>query len=501
MDVIAVLLQGASTAITPDNLLYCLLGVTLGTLIGVLPGLGPIPTIAMLLPLTYSLPPVSSLIMLSGIYYGSQYGGSTTAILIKLPGESSSVVTALDGHEMARRGEAGKALAVAALGSFFAGSVTVLLLAVVAAPLAEVALSFSSTEYFALMLLGLVASITLASGSVYKALGMVLLGLLLGLIGRDTLTGGARLTFGIDALSDGVDFVAIAMGVFGIAEIIRNLETETTREAVAAKVGKLWLSLADFRRIAWPVLRGTGLGAALGILPGGGAMISSFASYALEKRLARDPSRFGKGAIEGVAGPESANNAGAQASFIPMLTLGIPSNPVMALMIGALIIQGITPGPNIVTDRPELFWGLVVSMWVGNLMLLVLNLPMIGIWVKVLKVPYKLMVPIITTICCVGMFTIESNVADIYIMAAFGLLGYVLLRLRFEPAPLLLGFIVGPLMEEHFRRAMLLSNGDPTVFVTRPISAVLVGLTVLILLLMLIPSVKKVQAEAVQEVA
>jgi len=501
MDVFAVLLQGAAIAVTPDNLLYCLLGVTLGTLIGVLPGLGPIPTIAMLLPLTYSLQPVSSLIMLAGIYYGSQYGGSTTAILIKLPGESSSVVTALDGHEMARRGEAGKALATAALGSFFAGTVTVLLLAVVAAPLAEVALSFSSTEYFALMLLGLIASVTLASGSLFKALGMVLLGLLFGLIGRDTFTGGARLTFGIETLADGIDFVAIAMGVFGIAEIIRNLETQTARETVAAKVRGLWLSLADFKRITGPVLRGTGLGAALGILPGGGAMISSFAAYALEKRLARDPKRFGQGAIEGVAAPESANNAGAQASFIPMLTLGIPSNPVMALMIGALIIQGITPGPNIVTDRADLFWGLVVSMWVGNLMLLVLNLPMIGVWVKVLKIPYKVMVPIITTICCVGMYTIESNVSDIYLMAAFGLLGYVLLRLRCEPAPLLLGFIVGPLMEEHFRRAMLLSNGDPTVFVTRPVSAILVGLSILVLVLMLLPSVKKVQEEAVQEAA
>ncbi len=500
MDAVAVLLQGAATAITLDNLLYCFIGVTLGTLIGVLPGLGPIPTIAMLLPLTYGLPPVSSLIMLSGIYYGSQYGGSTTAILIKLPGESSSVVTALDGHEMARRGDAGKALAVAALGSFFAGTVTILLLAVVASPLAEVALSFSSTEYFALMLLGLVASVTLASGSLFKALGMVLLGLLLGLVGRDTFTGGARLTFGIETLADGIDFVAIAMGVFGIAEIIRNLETQSAREAVATKVGRLWLSLADLRRVIGPVLRGTGLGAALGILPGGGAMISSFASYALEKRIAKDPKRFGHGAIEGVAGPESANNAGAQASFIPMLTLGIPSNPVMALMIGALIIQGITPGPNIVTDRADLFWGLVVSMWLGNLMLLVLNLPMIGIWVKVLKVPYKFMVPIITTVCCVGIYTIESNLADIYLMAAFGLFGYVLLRLRCEPAPLLLGFIVGPLMEEHFRRAMMLSNGDATVFVTRPVSAVLIGLSVLVLALMLVPSIKKVQSEAVQEV-
>ena len=499
MESLLFLAQGAATAISPENLLYCLLGVTLGTLIGVLPGLGPIPTIAMLLPLTYGLEPVSSLIMLAGIYYGSQYGGSTTAILIKLPGESSSVVTTLDGHEMARRGEAGKALATAALGSFFAGSVTILLLAVVAPPLAEVALSFSSTEYFALMLLGLIASVTLASGSLFQALGMVLLGLLLGLVGRDTFTGGARLTFGIEPLADGIDFVAIAMGTFGIAEIVRNLESKSERSAVAAKIGGMWLRLRDLKQIAGPVLRGTGLGAALGILPGGGAMISSFASYALEKRISRDPRRFGKGAIEGVAGPESANNAGAQASFIPMLTLGIPSNPVMALMIGAMIIQGITPGPNIVTDRADLFWGLVASMWVGNVMLLVLNLPMIGLWVKVLKIPYDLMVPVITTICCVGMYSIESNLADIYVMAGFGLIGYVLLRLKFEPAPMLLGFIVGPLIEEHFRRAMLLSNGDPSVFITRPVSATLIGLSVLILILMLMPSVKKVQSEAVQD--
>ncbi|BAF89548.1 protein of unknown function [Azorhizobium caulinodans ORS 571] len=448
MELLDNLSLGFSVALSLQNVFYCFVGVLLGTLIGVLPGLGPIATIAMLLPITFGLPPVSSLIMLAGIYYGAQYGGSTTAILINLPGESSSVVTAIDGHQMARQGRAGAALATAALGSFFAGTVATFLLAVFAPPLAELALKFGPPEYFALMVLGLVASVTLASGSVVKALAMIVLGLLLGLAGQDIYTGVPRLTFDLDELSDGFDFVALAMGMFGIGEIIRNLEDESQRSLVAAKVKSLLLTKDEFKAIIAPVLRGTVLGSFLGILPGGGAMLSSFASYSIEKKVSRTPGRFGRGAIEGVAGPESANNAGAQTSFIPMLTLGIPSNPVMALMIGALIIQGITPGPNVVTDKPDLFWGVIASMWVGNLMLVLLNLPLIGMWVRLLTVPYHVMYPAIIAFCCIGVYSVNNNTFDVYTMALFGILGYALVKLDCEPAPLLLGFVIGPMLEE-----------------------------------------------------
>ncbi len=499
MDLIDNLSLGFSVALSFQNLLYCFVGVLLGTLIGVLPGLGPIATIAMLLPITFGLPPVSALIMLSGIYYGAQYGGSTTAILINLPGESSSVVTAIDGHQMARQGRAGAALATAALGSFFAGTVATLLLAVFSPPLAELALKFGPPEYFALMVLGLVASVTLASGSVVKALAMIVLGLLLGLSGQDIYTGVPRLTFDIDELSDGFDFVALAMGMFGIAEIIRNLEDESQRSLVAAKVKSLMLTKDEFKQIIAPVLRGTILGSFLGILPGGGAMLSSFAAYSIEKKISKTPGRFGKGAIEGVAGPESANNAGAQTSFIPMLTLGIPSNPVMALMIGALIIQGITPGPNVVTDKPDLFWGVIASMWIGNFMLVLLNLPLIGIWVRLLTVPYHVMYPAIIAFCCIGVYSVNNNTFDVYTMALFGVLGYALVKLDCEPAPLLLGFVIGPMLEEYLRRAMLISRGDPLVFVTRPISAVLLALAVAALVVVLLPSIREKREEAFKE--
>ncbi|UDQ90344.1 tripartite tricarboxylate transporter permease, partial [Xanthobacter autotrophicus] len=455
--------------------------------------------IAMLLPLTFGLPPVSALIMLAGIYYGAQYGGSTTAILINLPGESSSVVTAIDGHQMARKGRAGAALATAALGSFFAGSVATLLLALFAPPLANLALQFGPPEYFSLMVLGLIASVTLASGSVVKAIAMIVLGLILGLSGQDIYTGTPRFTFDLPELSDGFDFVALAMGMFGISEIIRNLEDEHQRSLVAAKVKSLMLTKEEFKRIIAPVLRGTALGSFLGILPGGGAMLSSFASYSIEKKLSRHPQEFGRGAIEGVAGPESANNAGAQTSFIPMLTLGIPSNPVMALMIGALIIQGITPGPNVVTEKPDLFWGVIASMWVGNFMLVLLNLPLIGMWVKLLTVPYHVMFPAIIAFCCIGVYSVNNNVFDVYTMALFGLLGYALVKLDCEPAPLLLGFVIGPMLEEYLRRAMLISRGDPTVFVTRPISAVLLLLALAALVVVLLPSVQKGREEAFKE--
>ncbi|MCL8385457.1 tripartite tricarboxylate transporter permease [Xanthobacter aminoxidans] len=499
MDLLDNLALGFSVALSLQNVFYCFVGALLGTLIGVLPGLGPVATIAMLLPLTFGLPPVSALIMLAGIYYGAQYGGSTTAILINLPGESSSVVTAIDGHQMARKGRAGAALATAALGSFFAGSVATLLLALFAPPLANLALQFGPPEYFSLMVLGLIASVTLASGSVVKAIAMIVLGLILGLSGQDIYTGTPRFTFDMQELSDGFDFVALAMGMFGISEIIRNLEDEHQRSLVAAKVKSLMLTKEEFKRIIAPVLRGTVIGSFLGILPGGGAMLSSFASYSIEKKISKYPREFGRGAIEGVAGPESANNAGAQTSFIPMLTLGIPSNPVMALMIGALIIQGITPGPNVVTEKPDLFWGVIASMWVGNFMLVLLNLPLIGMWVRLLTVPYHVMFPAIIAFCCIGVYSVNNNTFDVYTMALFGLLGYALVKLDCEPAPLLLGFVIGPMLEEYLRRAMLISRGDPTVFVTRPISAVLLLLALAALVVVLLPSVQKGREEAFKE--
>jgi putative tricarboxylic transport membrane protein len=474
---------GFATALSPWNLLYAFVGCLLGTAVGVLPGLGPLATIAMLLPLTFSLPPVSALIMLSGIYYGAQYGGSTTAILINLPGESSSVVTAIDGYQMAKNGRAGQALATAALGSFFAGSVATVILALFAPPLADVALQFGPAEYFSLMVLGLVASVALASGSLLKAFTMIVLGLLLGLVGTDVETGTPRFTFDLPELADGLNFVALAMGVFGLGE----------------SVSGLWLSRDDFRRVIGPVLRGTGLGSVLGILPGGGAMLASFAAYTLEKRLSPNRAQFGKGAIEGVAAPEAANNAGAQTSFIPMLTLGIPSNPVMALMIGALIIQGITPGPNVVTDEPALFWGLIVSMWVGNLMLVLLNLPLIGMWVKMLTIPYHLLFPAIIAFCCIGAYSVNNNVFDVYAMAGFGLVGWVLIKLDFEPAPLLLGFVLGPMLEENLRRAMIISRGDASVFLTHPLSLALLLISAALLVVVLLPNIRAKREEAFQE--
>ena len=499
MDLLHNLSLGFSVALTFQNLLYCLAGTVLGTFIGILPGLGPAATIAMLLPLTFTLPPVSCFIMLAGIYYGAQYGGSTTAILLKIPGETSSVVTAIDGYEMARQGRAGTALATAAVGSFFAGTVTVFLLVFFSPPLANMALKFASPEYFAVMVMGLIAAVTLASGSVIKALAMVVLGLSLGLSGQDIFYGQYRLTFGLSALADGFDFVAVTMGLFGVAEVIRNLEDKSQRSMVTGKVKGLWLTMEDVKQIAAPVLRGTALGSLLGILPGGGAAVASFGSYSLEKAVARDPSRFGKGAIEGVAGPESANNAGAQTSFIPMLTLGIPANPVMALMIGVLIIQGITPGPNVMVEQPKLFWGLITSMWIGNLMLLILNLPLIGLWTRMLTVPYYLMFPSIVIICCIGSFNVGNNPFDVYMLAVFSAIGYIFVKLDCEPAPFLLGFVLGPMLEDHCRRALLISRGSPMIFLTHPISAALLGIAALALLAVLLPTVRKFRGEAFKE--
>ncbi|MET4803825.1 tripartite tricarboxylate transporter permease [Bradyrhizobium sp. LB11.1] len=499
MDLSGHLLLGLQTSMSPINLLYALMGCFLGTAIGVLPGLGPAATIAMLLPATFAMPPVTALIMLAGIFYGAQYGGSTTAILVNLPGETSSVVTALDGYQMARQGKAGRALAVAALSSFFAGTVCTLLIALFAPPLAEIALKFGPAEYFSLMALGLIASIVLAHGSILHALGMIILGLLLGLVGTDVNSGIQRYTFDLPELSDGIGFVIVAMGMFGIGEIVANLQHESTRDVSIKEVKGLWPTKEDFLRSIAPTLRGTALGSILGILPGGGAALASFGAYALEKKVSKNRHEFGKGAVEGVAAPEAANNAGAQMSFIPMLTLGIPANPVMALMIGAMIIQGVQPGPSVMTEQPELFWGLIVSMWVGNLMLLVLNLPLIGMWVKMITIPYRYLFPMIIVFCAIGVFSLNNAHFDVYLMALFGVVGYVFKKLDCEPAPLLLGFILGPMMEEFLRRALLLSKGDPLVLLTRPISAAMLALAVLLLGLVLFPAFLGTREEAFQE--
>jgi putative tricarboxylic transport membrane protein len=499
MELLANLGLGLSTSLTPLNLLYCLIGVFLGTLIGVLPGLGPTATIAMLLPVTFTLPPVSALIMLAGIYYGSQYGGSTTSILVNVPGEAASVVTALDGYQMARQGRAGVALTTSAVGSFFAGTVATIILALFAPPLAAVALKFGPAEFFSLMVLGLLAAIVLARGSLLHAAGMVVLGLLLGLVGTDVNSGAQRFTFGILRLADGIGFVVVAMGMFGLAEITRNLENEGDRSTVIKKVANLMPTREDWKRMIGPILRGTGIGSALGILPGSGSILGSFAAYAIEKKVSKNSKEFGKGAIEGVAAPESANNAGAQTSFIPMLTLGIPSNPVMALMIGAMIIQGIQPGPSVITEQPKLFWGIIVSMWIGNLFLVILNLPMIGMWVRIVSVPYQMLFPAILVFCSIGVFSLNNTEFDVYMMALFGVLGYIFVKLDCEPAPMLLAYILGPMMEEYMRRALLLSRGDPTVFITRPISAGLLALGALAIIAASLPAMHKKREEAFRE--
>ncbi|HWV20495.1 MAG TPA: tripartite tricarboxylate transporter permease [Devosia sp.] len=499
MDIIGFLGLGFSVALDPINILYCFIGVLLGTLVGVLPGIGPTATIAMLLPITFSLSPAAALIMLAGIYYGAQYGGSTTAILINLPGESSSAVTAIDGYQMAKNGRAGHALATAALGSFFAGTVGTLLLAFFAPPLARAALNFGAPEYFALIVLGLLVSIALAHGSILKALAMIVLGLLLGMVGQDIYTGTPRFTFGIRELYSGLNFVSVAVGIFGVAEILRNLENEKGRDVMVKSVSNLWLGKEEFKRIIAPVIRGTALGSVLGILPGGGHILASFASYSAEKRLSKNPAEFGHGAIEGVAGPESANNAAAQTSFIPLMTLGIPAHPVMALMVGAFILQGITPGPNVINDQPALFWGIIASMWIGNLLLVMLNLPLIGLWVKMLTIPYRALFPAIVLFACIGCYSINQNIFDVFAIGFFGIVGYVLIRLGCEPAPLLLGFVLGPLLEEHLRRAMIISRGDPMIFLERPISATLLGLALLAVLIAVLPSIRRKRKEVFVE--
>ncbi len=502
MDLINNLILGFGVAFTMQNLLYAFGGAVLGTLIGVLPGLGPVATIAMLLPSIYALDATPALIMLAGIYYGAQYGGSTTAILINVPGESSSVVTAIDGYAMARKGRAGPALAAAGLGSFFAGCVGTIIIAAFAPPLTELAFKFGPAEYFSLMVLGLIGAVVLASGSLVKAIAMILLGLLLGQINTDVISGVPRFSFDIPELTDGIGFVAIAMGVFGFGEIITNLgQPEESREVFTKDVKGLWPTKQDFKD-AWPaVVRGTALGSILGVLPGGGALLASFAAYTVEKKVPMKKGEvpFGQGNIRGVAGPESANNAGAQTSFIPMLTLGIPPNAVMALMVGAMTIKGIQPGPQVMTSNPQLFWGLIASMWVGNAMLVILNLPLIGIWIKLLTVPYRFLFPAIMVFCSIGLYTLNNSSFDVYAGALFAVVGYAFYKLGCEPAPLLLGFILGPMMEENLRRALLLSRGDWTTFMTRPLSAGLLVAALLMVVVVMLPSIKSKREVAFTE--
>jgi putative tricarboxylic transport membrane protein len=483
----------------PINIALCLIGALVGTLVGVLPGVGPLATIAMLLPITFGLHPVGALIMLAGIYYGAQYGGSTTSILVNIPGEASSVVTTLDGHQMAKQGRAGPALAIAAIGSFFAGTVATVIVAALGVPLTGLALKFGPAEYFSLMVLGLVFAVVLAKGSVPKAITMILFGLLLSMVGSDLETGASRMAFNIPELADGIGFVTVAMGVFGIAEIIRNLEGTHDRTIVNAKITGLMPTAKDLKDCVGPIGRGTVIGSILGILPGGGAVIAAFAAYTFEKKISKTPSMFGRGAIQGVAAPESANNAAAQTSFIPLLTLGIPPNAVMALMVGAMTIHGIVPGPQVMTKQPELFWGMIASMWIGNLMLLVINLPLVGLWVRLLRVPYRMLYPAILIFCCIGVYSLNSAPADVMMTAAFGLIGYWLIKHDFEPAPMLLGFVLGPLMEENLRRAMLIQRGDWTVFFSRPISGTLLVLALILLIISVLPMIRKRREEVFVE--
>ena len=491
MEIFQNLIFGFSVALSLQNLLYCFLGCLLGTLIGVLPGIGPLATIAMLTPITFSISPVAALIMLAGIYYGAQYGGSTTAILVNLPGETSAVVTCLDGYQMARQGRAGPALAIAAIGSFFAGTVCTLIIALFGPAIAELALEFGPAEYFSLMLMGLVAAAMLAQGDMVKSLAMVAMGLLLGTVGTDVNSGWRRFSFNIAELGDGIGFVVLAVGVFALGEIVANIGDSKKGAVFVAKVGSLFPSKDDIQRSSGPIVRGTLLGAFFGVLPGTGPAIASFSSYMLEKKLSKDPSRFGHGAIEGVAGPESANNADAQCKFIPMLTLGIPASGTMALMLGALMVHGIAPGPTVMTQRPDLFWGLIVSMWIGNLMLLVLNLPLIGLWTSLLKVPYRMLFPAIIVFSCIGIYSLNNSPFELYLTALFGLIGFLWMKFACPPAPMLLGFVLGPMMEENLRRAMLMSRGDPMVFLTQPISLGFVIATVLIVVVMMAPALRQ----------
>lgn len=483
---------GFDVAFSLSAFLYCVLGVTLGTFIGVLPGIGPIATIGLLLPVTFHLPGVEAIIMLAGIYYGAMYGGSTTAILLNLPGTAASVIVALDGHSMAKQGRAGPALVITTLASFFAACVAIVVVSAFAPPLAQFALRFGSAEYFTLMVMGLIAAAVLVQGSLLKGLAMVVLGLLLGLVGQDIVSGLPRFTFGRMELYDGIPFVVVVIGLFGLAEVIHNLSLGERREAYTGKVPwrELIPNLQDLRRSFMPTVRGTGMGAFLGALPGAGPAISSFAAYAVEKRISRTPERFGRGAIEGVAAPEAANNAAAQTSFIPTLTLGVPGDATMALMLGAMMIHGLVPGPQIIQNNPEFFWGLIASFWIGNVLLLILNLPLVGIWIRMLSIPYRILFPAILVFIAIGIYSVHQEAFDLFLVIGFGFVGWLFIRLRCEAAPMLLGLILGRMVEENLRRALLLSRGDPTVFFTRPISLTFVLVTVVLLALVLLPTLK-----------
>jgi putative tricarboxylic transport membrane protein len=482
-----------------QNPLFCLFGVVIGTLVGVLPGISPLNTTAMLLPFTFGLAPTSAMIMLAGIFYGAQYGGSTTAILVNVPGETSAVVTCLDGYQMARQGRAGHALAIAAIASFFAGCVATVVIALLSTPLAAFAIKFTAPEYFSLLVMGLIAAVVLAHGSPFKVIAMVLVGILTGLVGIDVNSGVPRLSFGIPDIADGMDFVPVVVGLFGIGEVAANLEIPQDRSILTGKIKNLMPRWADFKAAFPAILRGTSVGTILGILPGGGAALPPFAAYALEKKVSRDPSRFGTGVIQGVASPEAANNAGAQTSFIPLLTMGIPTNPLMALMIGALMIQGIQPGPSMIREQPALYWGVVASMWIGNLMLVVINLPLVGIWVSLLKIPYRLLFPAIILFCCIGAYASTNSVFSVWLMLFWGALGYFFNKVGVHPAPMVLGFVLGPILEENFRRAMLLSGGDPMVFIQRPISATLLVISVVLLVILIFPAIRAKREQALQE--
>ncbi len=480
MDLFGGLFSGFQIVLQPANFLYCFIGVFIGTLIGVLPGIGPIGAMSILLPTTFGISPVSAIIMLAGIYYGAMYGGSTTSILVNIPGESASVVTCLDGYQMARQGRAGPALGISAFGSFIGGTFSIIALMFLAAPLAKVALKFGPPEYFSLMCLCLTILVYLAKGSVIKAIVMGLFGLLLSTVGLDLTTGKPRFAYGSPTLYDGIGMVPLVMGLFGISEVFSNIEGTLERRIFKSKIKNLLPNLDDWKKSSWPIIRGSILGFLLGILPGGGSITSSFISYTVEKKFSKHPEEFGKGAIEGVAGPETANNASAGGAFIPLLILGIPPNAVMAVLLGALIIQGVAPGPTLISDHPDIFWGVIASMYLGNAMLLLLNLPLIGMWVKVLKVPYGILMPLILLFCLIGSFSLNNNIYDVVIMVIFGIIGYILRKFEYEEAPLVLAFILGPIMETAFRRSLIMSDGKFSIFWTRPISAVALGIAVLL---------------------
>ncbi len=486
------LANGFGIAFTLTNLIFALIGAVLGTIVGILPGLGPAATISLLLPLSFKIgSPVTSIIMMAGIFYGAMYGGSTTSILVNIPGEAASVVTCIDGYQMALKGRAGPALGMAAIGSFIAGTIGVIGLTFVAPPLAEFALKFGPPEYFALTLLGLLMATLLGGTSIVKGLIMVVLGLLLGSVGLDPISGAVRFTWGFFMLQEGVDFVTLAMGLFGIGEILINLEKELTTELITRKITHLWPTLRDWAESKWAVLRGSLIGFFIGILPGGGAVISSLVSYAVEKKVSKHPEEFGKGAIQGVAGPESANNSAASASFIPLLTLGIPGNASIAMIFAALLIQGVQPGPFLITEHPDVFWGVVASMYIGNAMLLILNLPMVGLWVQLLRVPYAILAPIIVLFCCVGVYSVRNTVFDIWVMGIFGVIGYFFRKVDLEPGPLILAFVLGPILERSLRQALLISAGSPIIFFKRPISGTIMGFLLLFILFQILAKFRR----------